>query len=86
MASSTGLDAARVDSFLDSQEGLQEVIQMEQQNHQRGVSGVPFYIINNQYGISGAQPSDVFVNALKKIGSEVITTDREACETDGKNC
>jgi len=86
VASSTGLDAARVDSFLDSQEGLQEVIQMEQQNHQRGVSGVPFYIINNQYGISGAQPSGVFVNALKKIGSEVITTDGEACETDRQNC
>jgi len=86
VASSTGMNAARVASLLDSQEGILEVNQLEQQNHQRGISGVPFYIINNQYGISGAQPSDVFVNALKQIGSEITTTEGEACETDRQNC
>jgi predicted DsbA family dithiol-disulfide isomerase len=86
VASSIGLDAARVVSFLDSQEGLQEVNELEQLNHQRGVSGVPFYIINNQYGISGAQPADVFIQALKQIGTEVATAEGEACDVESKNC
>ena len=85
VAASAGLDATRVASLLDSQEGKQEVNQMEQLNHQRGVSGVPFYIINNQYGISGAQPSDVFIQALKEIGTAVTTTEGEACDVDGTN-
>ncbi len=29
-----------------------------------GVQGVPFYIVNNKYGISGAQPLDVFQRAI----------------------
>lgn len=86
VASSVGLDAARVISLLDSQEGLQEVNELEQLNYQRGVSGVPFYIINNQYGISGAQPSDVFIQALKQIGTEVATVEGEACDVESKNC
>lgn len=86
VASSVGLDATRVISLLDSEEGLGEVNELEQLNHQRGVSGVPFYIINNQYGISGAQPSDVFIQALKQIGTEVATTEGEACDVESKNC
>jgi predicted DsbA family dithiol-disulfide isomerase len=86
VASSAGLDAVRIATLLDSNEGWQEVNQLEQQNHQRGISGVPFYIINNQYGISGAQPSDVFVKALTQIGSEVSLTEREACNVDERNC
>jgi predicted DsbA family dithiol-disulfide isomerase len=86
VAASAGLDAIKVASLLDSTEGLNEVDQMEQLNHQRGVSGVPFYIINNQYGISGAQPADVFVQALKQIGTEITPAEGEACEVESKNC
>ena len=34
------------------------------------ISGVPFFIINQKYAISGAQPTDTFVNALQKIWDE----------------
>ena len=86
VASSIGLDAAPLTSLLNSDEGLQEVNELEKLNYQRGVSGVPFYIINNQYGISGAQPSDVFIQVLKQIGTEVATTEGEVCDIDGENC
>ena len=37
-------------------------------NAQRmGVSGVPFFIVDGKYAISGAQGVDVFVKALKQI-------------------
>jgi predicted DsbA family dithiol-disulfide isomerase len=74
IASKNGLDANEVRRFLASQEGAAEVKQMEEVNHQRGISGVPFYIINNKYGVSGAQPSDAFLEIL----NEVATSDLPA--------
>lgn len=86
IASSAGLDATKIDSFLDSQEGSEEVKHLEEVNYQRGVTGVPFYIINNKYGISGAQSAEVFIQALQQIGTEVISNESETCDADGKNC
>ncbi len=63
-----GLNPEKVSTLLNSEAGLVEVIQSEELNHQRGISGVPYYIINNQYGISGAQTADVFVRAFSEIG------------------
>lgn len=74
IAAQNGLDRNEVQSFLLSNEGAMEVKQMEQINYQRGISGVPFYIINNKYGVSGAQPSDAFVEIL----TEVISQDLHA--------
>ena len=81
-----GLNQQRIAALLDSEEGLAEVIMSEQANHQRGISGVPYYIINNQYGISGAQSSEVFVQALTQIGKQSVTTEGEACAVDGSDC
>ncbi|MBB5284198.1 putative DsbA family dithiol-disulfide isomerase [Rhabdobacter roseus] len=39
----------------------------------KGISGVPFFIINNKYGLSGAQPSEVFVEALTTVREEMLT-------------
>jgi len=61
IAQKNGIDAQ---SFLSSDELTLEVKEMEQINHQRGISGVPFYIINNKYGVSGAQPSDTFLEII----------------------
>jgi len=75
IAAQNGMDRNEVKAFLDSDEGASEVKQMEQTSMQRGVSGVPFYIINNKYGVSGAQPSDAFVEILTGIATkETIET------------
>lgn len=73
IAVQNGLDRNEVQLFLASDEGALEVKQMEQLNQQRGISGVPFYIINNKYGISGAQPSDAFIEILTEVASEVTS-------------
>lgn len=79
-----GLSEEKVATLLTSAEGQQEVIAAEQLNQKRGVSGVPFFIINDQYGISGAQPTEVFVQALTQIGSEVEAAN--ACDVETKEC
>jgi predicted DsbA family dithiol-disulfide isomerase len=35
-----------------------------------GVSGVPFFIFNGKYAVSGAQPADALVGVIWKVGSE----------------
>ncbi len=86
ISKSAGLDEKRISSLLESEEGLAEVILEEQNNIQRGISGVPYYIINNQYGISGAQPKETFIKALTQIGNESVTSEGEACAVDGSDC
>lgn len=68
VATQTGLDRVKVENLLNSEEGLAEVITAEKLSVQRGVSGVPFYILDGKYGISGAQSADTFIQAFKEIG------------------
>lgn len=67
IASQAGLNKNKAESLLTSEEGLVEVAYLEKMNTERGISGVPFYIINKQYGISGAQPSSNFISAFREI-------------------
>ncbi len=81
VAAHVGLDAAETETFLNSSEGVVDVTTEEMQNAQRGISGVPFYIINNQYGLSGAQPSEVFAEALLEISAEKASAG-DACDVE----
>lgn len=54
-----------------------------------GVTGVPFFVIDRKYGISGAQPAELFSEALNQAWQEanplipVGASDAEACGPDG---
>ena len=85
VAAKSGLDSSKVKTLLDSDTALVEVQHAEQINHQRGISGVPFFIINNKYGVSGAQPTEAFVKMLSEVGSEV-SLQGETCDVDSKDC
>jgi predicted DsbA family dithiol-disulfide isomerase len=82
IGSSVGLDPEKIKALLASEEGLAEVEMAEAEMQKLGVSGVPFYIIDNKYGISGAQPSATFKQALEDIGSKLTATG-EACDVNG---
>ena len=85
VAASAGMDRGEVMDMLQSNEYLSEVVTSEQISQQRGVTGVPFYIINDKYGVSGAQPSSAFADIFQSIGSE-ISLQGETCVTDGRDC
>ncbi len=85
IATELGLDNEATRNFINSTEGLIEVTTSEMQNAQRGISGVPFYIINNQYGVSGAQPSEIFVKALLEISEENISAEK-VCDVGSTDC
>jgi predicted DsbA family dithiol-disulfide isomerase len=50
-----------------------EVKAEEAAGHQLGIRGVPYFVLNGTYAISGAQPSDRFVATLKKVEAEQVT-------------
>ena len=66
-AREVGLDAEQMQREVESGTYAAEVETQVQQAYQMGVSGVPTYVINNRYAIVGAQPVEVFKNALTKI-------------------
>jgi predicted DsbA family dithiol-disulfide isomerase len=70
IAVAAGLDETRTQALLDSDEGTDEIILAEQRSRQRGVNGVPFFIVNDAYGISGAQATDVFVRSLQELADQ----------------
>ena len=43
---------------------------------QIGISGVPFFVFDRKYAVSGAQPSNVFLSALLKSFEEWNATAR----------
>ena len=61
-----GLSKVEAKQILDSNKFEQQVEQDQQQAHQLGANGVPFYVIDMKYGISGAQPQEVFDETLAK--------------------
>jgi predicted DsbA family dithiol-disulfide isomerase len=59
-----GLNADEMQQRVDAGEYREAVQNLIAEAHDIGVQGVPFYIVNNKYGISGAQPIDVFHKAI----------------------
>jgi predicted DsbA family dithiol-disulfide isomerase len=64
IAEEAGLSKENVKAVLQQPDGDELIQKMERELQQLGVSGVPFYIINDKYGISGAQPAEVFMQAF----------------------
>lgn len=67
IAASSGMDSEDVKRRLVTDED-RDTIRQEIANAQRmGVSGVPFFVIDGKYAISGAQGVDAFTKALRQI-------------------
>ncbi len=64
VAASVGLSRAEALAYLASDEGGAEVDASQQEAYQTGVTGVPFYVLDGRYALSGAQPVEVFLQAL----------------------
>jgi predicted DsbA family dithiol-disulfide isomerase len=65
-----GLDEARAQAILASDEFTQDVRERQQFYLQHGIHSVPAVIINDRHLISGGQPAAVFEQALRQIAAE----------------
>ena len=85
LGSEVGLDPAKSAEVLDSGRYGDEVRADEQRARDLGISGVPFFVIDDRYGISGAQSADFFLSALDAAWREGTAPRDEAagrCEDD----
>ncbi|GAA4300454.1 DsbA family oxidoreductase [Nibribacter koreensis] len=65
-----GLDGTEIRAALEQQTYAQEVQEDIVRAQQVGVRGVPFYVFNNKYAVSGAQPTELFKEVLDKVWEE----------------
>lgn len=65
-----GLDGPELEGKLRSEEGVIETRESASHAHQIGVTGVPCFIVEQKYGISGAQDPPTLANAMTKIAAE----------------
>jgi len=66
-AEEAGLNADEMRSDVESEKYKINVEEQVKWAYQIGVSGVPTYVINDRYAVVGAQPYEVFKNALTQI-------------------
>jgi predicted DsbA family dithiol-disulfide isomerase len=67
IAVASGLNRDRVDGFLESDEGGAAVRQAEAEARRLGIHGVPHFIINGKYAISGAQSAEILAAAFDRV-------------------
>ena len=70
LGTSVGLDADAVAQLLDSDQFADAVHRDISESRQVGVRGVPFFVVNRKYAISGAQQPETFLGALETAWGE----------------
>jgi predicted DsbA family dithiol-disulfide isomerase len=89
LAKTAGLDASRVAEVLAGDEYADAVEADIRQAAAFGATGVPFFVIDRRYGVSGAQPTEVFAQVLERAWADsrpaldLVGSTDDACGPDG---
>jgi predicted DsbA family dithiol-disulfide isomerase len=89
VAVEAGLDEVRVREVLSGDEYADAVAADIAQARAYGATGVPFFVVDEKYGVSGAQSAEVFSQVLERAWTEshpvleMAGGDAEACGPDG---
>ncbi|WP_426998088.1 DsbA family oxidoreductase [Pseudarthrobacter sp. N5] len=84
-----GLDAGELAELFTTDKYADDVHHDFDEARALGISGVPFFVIDRQFGLSGAQPTETFTQALNQAWQEnhalvpVGSANAEACGPDG---
>jgi predicted DsbA family dithiol-disulfide isomerase len=70
LGAEAGLDEHEAREVLASDRYTADVRADERQAQAYGITGVPFYVIDGRYGVSGAQPADALLQVLEQAWTE----------------
>jgi predicted DsbA family dithiol-disulfide isomerase len=73
-AGRAGIDQLRARRFLMGDEGRQEVVASDVYARRLGINGVPCFIVNRKYAVSGAQPPSAFVEVFNLAERDAATS------------
>ena len=83
LAAEVGLDADEARKALESDAFADAVRADEARARGFGITGVPFFAIDERYGISGAQPPEAILAALQQAWKEAVPAAAHAHGADG---
>jgi predicted DsbA family dithiol-disulfide isomerase len=94
LATEAGLPAARVQAVLDGNAYADAVRADEHQAARYGITGVPFFVADGKYAVSGAQPPEVLLQLLRRAYDEaspltpvgVSADSNSEASCDGDSC
>ena len=69
-----GLDGPEVRRYMLSDDGRQEVVASDVYARRLGINGVPCFIVNRKYAVSGAQPPSAFVEVFNLAERDAATS------------
>ncbi len=67
IGTANGLDKHDIENTFTNNKYISDIAKDIEDGQKIGVTGVPFFVFNNKYGISGAQETDVFLESLQKV-------------------
>jgi predicted DsbA family dithiol-disulfide isomerase len=70
IAEAAGMDGEAIGRLLNSDADLQDMRDRDAHARQRGVQGVPCFIVANEYAISGAQPVEFWENVIAELAGQ----------------
>lgn len=73
-ANEAGMDGNVIAAKLADDTDIETVKALEWRGRALGVSGVPYFIFNNKYALSGAQPPEVFLQVFDKLQEDAAVT------------
>lgn len=75
IAEAAGFDGAAARAVLDDPTAYAAAVRADEETASRiGISGVPFFVFDGKYAVSGAQPAEVFTDALERARGEAPLT------------
>lgn len=83
---SIGLEEANVREVLSTDAFTSEVRQDQAEAQSMGIRGVPFFVFNDKYGVSGAQPIETFLGALQQSWTEFEDSKKPLMFEEGPSC
>lgn len=87
LAEDVGLDRDAVAKLLESDDMSAEVRADEKEAAELGIRSIPFFLINKKYALTGAQPTETFVQSIQQIieedGPFTINEDGVVCDENG---
>lgn len=78
LAVEAGLDADEARDALASHRYLADVRADQEQAAAYGINGVPFFVIDGKYGVSGAQPAAAFAQIARQVWAERTAAPEDA--------
>jgi predicted DsbA family dithiol-disulfide isomerase len=81
LAAELGFDHDDVVRSLEADEHLADVREDQAVAREFGIQGVPFFVIDRKYGVSGAQDAATFAEVLRQVASEKAESENAESET-----